>query len=134
MRQSLFAWFGGLLLLVPAVFAAVFGWRAALDQPTMPLFAVAGVLVVLAGRVAAVELGGVSVSWRVVLGAAYLMIAVANALSFADTLTAASSTTSLVVAAGAVGGSLCIAFMGVDIARDGRHFEITGNVDRVLSL
>jgi hypothetical protein len=134
MRQSLFAWFGVLLLLVPAAFAGVFGWRAALDQPSMPLFVLAGALGVLGARVAAVELGGVSVSWRVLLGAAYCLVALANALSFTDVFATGTSTTSLVAAGAALVGSLCLAFMGVDIARDGRHFRITGDVDRVLSL
>ncbi|WP_323674655.1 hypothetical protein [Halorubellus sp. PRR65] len=134
MRQSLFAWFGLALLLVPTVFAAVFGLRAALEQSTMPLFVVAGALGVLAGRVAAVELGSVSVSWRQLLGGSYLLVAFANALSFAGMFSTADSTASLVAAGGAVVGSLCLAFMGIDIARDGRHFQVTGNVDRVLSL
>ncbi|MFC6951913.1 hypothetical protein [Halorubellus litoreus] len=134
MRQSLFAWFGVLLLLVPAAFAAMFGWRAALGQSTMPLFAVAGVLAVLAGRVAAVELGGVSVSWRYLLGSAYGLVAVGNLLGVPATLSAADATAGLVSAGAAVVVSLCIGFMGIDIARDGRHFEIRGNVERVLSL
>jgi hypothetical protein len=131
MRQSRFSLLGVALVVVPLGFAAVFGWRAALDQATMPLLLVAGLLTVLSGRVAAVELGGVRVSWRHILAAGYVLMAVSFPLSHLAATGTPSADDYVLLGAAAV-TACCLLFFAFDVVRGGRHFEITPNVERVL--
>ncbi|NHN42095.1 hypothetical protein G9C85_10705 [Halorubellus sp. JP-L1] len=135
MRQSRFSLLGALLLVVPLGFAAIFGWRTALEQSTMPLMFLTALLAILAGRVAAVELGGVRLSWRHLLATAYVLAAISFPLQQAPrTLAGATSTGQHVLFGATVVTACCLVFFAVEIARDGRHFEITADVDRVFAL
>lgn len=135
MRQSRFSLLGALLVVVPLAFAAAFGWRAVFEAPEMLVYGFAGVIAVVGGRVAAVEVGRVGVSWRVLVGGSWLLVALANVVDgLATVLDGAGSTAVLVSTGGLLVASCCIAFAGFDIARGGRHFEITPDVDRVLAL
>lgn len=135
MRQSRFVWFGTLFILAPVAFAALFGWRAVLEAPELLVYGFAGVVAVLGARVAAVQVGRVQVSWRHLVGASWLLIALANVVDGLTTvLGATGSTAALVSAGGLLVASCCIGFFGIDVARDGRHFEVTPDVDRVLAL
>jgi hypothetical protein len=132
MRQSRFSWLGAFVLLVPVAFAAVFGWRTAVGQWTIPLMVLGGLLTVLSGRVAAVELGDHRISWRHLLAGAYGLFAVLIPIQQAR-WTGSSSTEGYVLLAGAVVTACCLLLFAVEIARDGRHFDVTPNVDRVLA-
>jgi hypothetical protein len=135
MRQSRFSLLGGLLVVVPLAFAAAFGWRAVFEAPEMLVYGFAGVIAVVGARVAAVEVGRVRVSWRVLVGGSWLLVALANVV---DGLTAvldgAGSAAVLVSTGGLLVASCCIAFVGFEVARDGRHVEVTADVERVLAL
>jgi len=135
MRQSWFSLLGALLVVVPLAFAAAFGWRAVFEAPEMLAYAFAGVTAVVGARVAAVEVGRVRVSWRVLVGGSWLLVAFANVVDgLATVLDGPGSTAVLVSTGGLLVASCCIAFVGFEIARDGRHVEVTSNVDRVLAL
>jgi|GEM_PF-1436871 hypothetical protein len=135
MRQSRFVAFGVVLVLVPAAFAALFGWRAVLEQSAMGLFLLAGGLAVLGARVAAVEVGTVRVSWRHLVGASFLVVALANVTrEVPRVLAGTASSYELLMAGWFVVMSCLLAFVGIDIARNGRHFDITPDVDRVVGL
>jgi hypothetical protein len=131
MRQSRFSWLGAFVLLVPVAFAAVFGWRTTVEQWTIPLMIPGGLLTVLSGRVAAIELGGRRVSWRYLLAAGYVLFAVSIPVQQVH-WTGSGSTEGYVSIGAAVLTASCLLFFAVEVARDGRHFDVTSNVDRVL--
>ena len=133
MRQSRFSLLGALVLLVPLAFAAAFGWRATVEQWTMLLVVLGGLLTVLAGRVAAVELGNRRVSWRHLLASAYVLFAVSLPVQQAH-WTGSGSMEGYVSLGAAVVTACCLLWFAVEIARDGRHLEVTSNVDRVLAV
>lgn len=135
MRQSRFVWFGVLELVLVAGLLAVFGPVVLRSTAVVPLIAVSGVLAILAGRYAAIEAAGVRVTWRTLVGASYLAFAVMWPLIYGPTVLFgdpnAGDYLMFVVAVVSAG---CFLLFGLDVARGGRHFEVTGDVDRVLSL
>ncbi|MFC6951912.1 hypothetical protein [Halorubellus litoreus] len=135
MRQSRFAWFGVVELLLAAALLAVFGPVVLTTTAVVPLVVVSGILAILAARYAVIEVAGVSVTWRSLVGASYLAFAVMWPLIYGPTVLfgdpVAEDYLMFVVAVVSAG---CFLFFGIDIARGGRHFDVTGDVDRVLSL
>lgn len=135
MRQSRFRWLGVLEFVIAGALLAAFGPRMLAAEPTVALFFVSAALLVLAGSVAAVSLGSRTVTWRHLVGAAYLAFAAMWPLMHVPDVLAAGATTEDLVMFGAAAVTMaCLAFFAIDIARDGRHFDVTGDVDRVLSL
>lgn len=135
MRQSRFVYVGVLELLLAGALVALFGPVVLTGSHVVALLVVAGVAAVLAGCVAAIELGAITVTWRHLVAASYLAFAVMWPLVYAPhVLAGTASVEDLLMFGVAVTSALVFAFVGFDIARDGRHFEVTPNVDRVLAL
>lgn len=135
MRQSRFVYFGLLEIAVAVVFVALFGPAGLFASPLVALLVVSGVLAVLGGTVASIDLGGVAVTWRHLLGASYAVAAATLPVLYAPDVLAGTATDLdyLMFACGLI-TAVCLGFFAVEVARDGRHYEITGDVDRVLAL
>jgi|AntRauTorcE11898_2_1112593.scaffolds.fasta_scaffold01063_7 xanthosine utilization system XapX-like protein len=135
MRQSRFAYFGVFELVVAGVLAAAFGSLVVTTSPAVPLLVLAGILAVLGARVAAIELRGRRVTWRHLVAASYVSFAAMWPFIYGpDVLAGSRAAGDLFMLVLAAGNALLFAFIGFDVGRGGRHFEITPNVDRVLAL
>lgn len=133
MRQSRFAYFGAFELVVAGVLAAAFGPTVVATNPAVPLLVLAGVLAILGSRVAAVEVGGVRVTWRHLVAASYVSFAAMWPLVYGpDVLAGNRAAEDLFMLALAVANALVFGFIGFDVARAGPHFEITPDVEREL--
>jgi hypothetical protein len=128
-KQSSFRYVGVLDLLLVGVLVAVFGPQAALATPVVPAMALAGVLLFVGGSVEELSLGSVTVSWRQLLGAGYVLSAVAISSVYVGEILAGSATgRELFLLVVSSLGSLTLVAMGVEVARDGDHFAVTPTV------
>jgi hypothetical protein len=91
--------------------------------------ALAGVLLFVGGSVEELSLGSVTVSWRQLLGAGYVLSAVAISSVYVGEILAGSATgRELFLLVVSSLGSLTLVAMGVEVARDGDHFAVTPTV------
>jgi polyferredoxin len=133
MKQSSLRYLGAFDLVLVLAFLLVFGVGALLSGPVIPLMALAGVFALLGGSVAALSLGPVTVTWRHLVGVSYALFAVVLPASYIpDVLDGAASTPEVAMFAVTAIGGLTLLFIGFDIARGGKHFEITEDVDTVV--
>ncbi|EJN57899.1 hypothetical protein [Halogranum rubrum] len=92
-------------------------------------------LALVAGSVARISVGPVSVSWRYFVALTYALFALilpANSLPHILAGTATGEEWMLFLA-GTVGG-FTLLFYGADIARGGRHFSVETDVERRIEL
>lgn len=133
MRQSRFVYIGVLELLLAGALVALFGPVVLTGSHVVALLVVAGVAAVLAGCVAAIELGAVTVTWRHLVAASYLAFAVMWPLVYGPhVLAGTASGEELLMFGVAATSALVFAFVGVDVARGGRHFDLTSDVERTV--
>ena len=132
MKQSSFRYLGAFDLVLVAAFLAAFG-VGALGSTPIALMVLAGVAALLAGSLAELSVGPLSVPWRGFAAATYLLFAVllpATYLPHVSAGTATASETALFAVSCVT--ALLFVFMGFDIARGGKHFRIEPNVERVV--
>ncbi|MFC6729511.1 hypothetical protein ACFQDG_12735, partial [Natronoarchaeum mannanilyticum] len=93
------------------------------------------VLALLAGTVAELSVGPVTVTWRHLVGASYAIFALVMPAIYAPTVFAGSAGgAELLLFVAAIVGGVSLLFYGVDVARDGRHFEVDADVERAIAL
>jgi len=132
-KQSSYRYLGLLDLLLVAALVGLFGPAALTESVAVPGMAVAGALALLAGTVAELSVGPVVVTWRHLIGASYAVFALAVPSIYAPSVLAGSAGgEELLLFVAAVGGGFSLLFYGVDVARDGRHFEIDADVERAI--
>jgi hypothetical protein len=128
-KQSSFRYVGAFDLLLVGLLAAAFGPRVLLATPVALAMTAAGVLLFVGGSVAALSLGPVTVSWRQLLGAGYLLFAaVVPSLYVGDLLAGTATAEELFLFLASSLGSVALVVMGVEVARDGDHFSVTPTV------
>ncbi|MFC7044534.1 hypothetical protein ACFQH6_03120 [Halobacteriaceae archaeon GCM10025711] len=133
MKQSTLRYWGLFVLLLVAAFVAVFGLPALTAGVVLPVMVVAGVCFLVAGSVAELAVGPVAVTCRHLVGVGYALFALRLPASTAPPVVAGGATTAdVALFAVAVLGGLTLLFVGVDVARGGRHFQITPDVDAVV--
>lgn len=133
MKQSSLRYLGALDLLLVAALLLAFGPQVAAASPVPAMMGVAGLCALLAGSVAAVSVGPVTVSWRHLVGAAYAMFAVMLPAIYGPGVLDGTATGGELALFGVmtVGGATLL-FVGYDIARGGKHFDITADVQRTV--
>ena len=132
MKQSHFLYLGLLDLLLVGGLAAVFGLGVFVRSPIV-LVTIAGICAVLAGTVAAVSFGPVTLSWRHLVGVSYVTFALVWPATYAPEVVAGSaSEQDLLLFVVTTVGALSLAVYGVDVARGGRHFSVSADVERVV--
>ncbi|SNZ03273.1 hypothetical protein SAMN06269185_0234 [Natronoarchaeum philippinense] len=135
MRQSSYRYLGLLDLVLVAALVGVFGPAALTTSVGVPAMAVAGMLALLAGVVAELSVGTVTVTWRHLIGASYALFAVAVPAVYAPVvLTGSAGGEELLLFVVSTIGGLSLLFYGVDVARGGRHFEVESNVERSIGV
>lgn len=133
MNQSSFRYLGVFDLLLVAAFAAAFGVGALASSVFVAGMAVAGVFALLAGSVAELSLGPLSVSWRHLVAASYALFGLILPGSYLPGVVAGTATEAelgLFVATSV--GALTLFFYGYDVVRGGEHFEVDADVERVV--
>ena len=135
MQQSSYRYLGLLDLLLVAALVGAFGPTALTASAVVPAMAVAGTFALLAGVVAELSVRTVTVTWRHLIGASYALFAVAVPAVYAPAVFSGSAGGEelLLFVVSTVGG-LSLLFYGVDVARDGRHFEIESDVERSIGV
>lgn len=130
MNRRLARWFGPVLVVVPLLFLLAFG-----ADPLTPTTAVTylsltvgGLLFVAAGYGAPETVGGHEVPWYVLAGLGDVSIGLGFAASGLSTWLA-TEPGGLFYAATAVLGGAIISYIGVDIARGGRHMRVETDPD-----
>ncbi|SEO21414.1 hypothetical protein SAMN04487948_101126 [Halogranum amylolyticum] len=133
MRQSWFRYLGLLDLLLVAGFVALFGPASLASSIVMPAMLLAGLSALLAGSVAHIALGPVTVSWRYLVGVTYALFALVLPASYLPSVLAGTAAAAewLLFVVGTVGG-LTLLFYGVDVVREGGNFEIETDVERTI--
>lgn len=132
MKQSSFRYLGGFDLLLVAGFLAAFG-VGALGTTPIALMALAGIAALLAGSLAKLFVGPITVPWRGFAAATYLLFAAMLPATYLPHIVAGTATTTeTAMFAVSCVSALVFVFMGFDIARGGKHFEIRPNVERVV--
>jgi hypothetical protein len=129
-KQSRYRYLGILDLLVVAAFVGLFGPVALTRNVVIPGMIVAGVLALLAGSVAAISVGPITVTWRHLIGVSYVTFALALPTHYAHAVLAGTaSAAEIALFAAAAAGACSLLFYGVDVARDGRHFKVEADVE-----
>ncbi len=132
MKQSSFRHLGAVDLLLAGAFLAVFGVDT-LGSPQVGLLLAAGVTAVAAGSLAELSVGPVTVPWRWFAAATYVLLAVLLPAGLLRPLVAGSaSAAEAALFVVSCFGAAAMLFFGVDVARGGRHFDVTPDVDRVV--
>ena len=132
MKQSQYRYLGLLDLVLVSGLIAVFG-VAVLGTAPIVLMGLAGICAILAGSVSAVSVGVATVTWRQLIGVSYVAFALVwPAIYVPDVVTGTISGQNLLVFVVATVGALSLVFYGIDIARGGRHFSVTPDVERTL--
>lgn len=130
MNRRLARWVGPVLVVVPQLFLFVF--RTDPFTPTTVVtylsLTVGGLLFVAAGYGAPVTVGGHEVPWYVLAGGGDLSIGLGFAVSGLSAWLVAEPG-GLFYAATAVLGGTIICYIGVDIARGGRHMRVRTDPD-----
>jgi len=135
MNQSSYRYLGLLDLLLVVVLVGVFGPAALTTSVAVPGMAVAGVLALLAGTVAELSIGPITVTWRHLIGVSYAVFALAVPAIYAPIVFAGSAGgEEILLFVVAIGGGFSLLFYGVDVARGGRHFEVDADVERAIAL
>ncbi|NHN60930.1 MULTISPECIES: hypothetical protein [Halorussus] len=133
MKQSRFRYLGLFDLLLVAVFVAAFGTASFAASVAIPAMALAGLFAVLAGSVAELSLGSVTVTWRHFVAATYALFALALPGSYLpDVVAGTAGRAELALFAVTSVGALTLLFFGYDVARGGDHFEVEPDVDTVV--
>lgn len=133
MKQSSYRYLGLLDLLLVAALVGVFGPAALTSSVAVPGMLAAGALALLAGTVAELSVGPVTVTWRHLVGASYAVFALVMPAIYAPrVLGGTAGGEEILLFAVAIVGGLSLLFYGVDVARDGRHFEIDADVERAI--
>ena len=133
MKQSSLRYLGALDLLLVAALLVAFGPQVAVVSPVPVMMAVAGLCALLAGSVAAVSVGPATVTWRHLVGTAYAAFALMWPATYGPAVLAGTATgEELALAVVTTVGGSTLLFVGYDIARGGRHFDITTDVERVV--
>jgi hypothetical protein len=131
-KQSRFRYLGLLDLVLVCGLAFIFGLGVFVRSP-IALVAIAGICAVLAGAVSAFSFGPVTLSWRHLVGVSYVTFALVWPATYAPEVVAGSaSKQDLLLFAVTTVGALSLAFCGVDVARGGRHFSVSADVERVV--
>jgi hypothetical protein len=131
-KQSHFLYLGLLDLVLVGGLAAVFGLRV-LVRSSIALMMIAGLCAVLAGTVSAFSFGPVTLSWRHLVGVSYVTFALVWPATYAPEVVAGSASgQDLLLFVVTTVGALSLAFYGVDVARGGRHFSVSVDVERVV--
>lgn len=132
MKQSSFRYLGVFDLVMVAAFLAVFGVGALVSAP-IALMVLAGVAAMLAGSLAQLSVGPVTIPWRGFAAATYLLFAALLPATYLPHVVAGTATTSeTAMFAVSCISAVIFVFMGFDIARGGKHFRIEPNVERVV--
>lgn len=130
MNRRLARWFGPVLVVVPQLFLLAF--RTNPFAPTTAVthlsLTVGGLLFVAAGYGAPATVGGHEVPWYVLAGLGDVSIGLGFAASGLSTWLAAEPG-GLFYAATATLGGVIISYIGVDIARGGRHMRVDTDPD-----
>ncbi len=133
MKQSSYRYLGLLDLLLVAALVGVFGPAALAGSVAVPGMLVAGILMLLAGTIAELSIGPATVTWRHLVGASYGVFALVVPAIYAPTVLAGSAGgEELILFVAAIVGGFSLLFYGVDVARDGRHFEVDADVERAI--
>ncbi|WP_336337292.1 hypothetical protein [Haloarcula brevis] len=135
MKQSTYRYLGLFDLALLGAFFAVFGVGALAVNPVLVGMLVAGVGLLLAGIVAAVSVGPVTVTWRHFVGVSYAVFALSWPATYGPAVVAGTATgTELVLFLTMTVGSLSLLANGYDVFRDGRHFDVDADVTRTVAL
>jgi hypothetical protein len=128
MHRRFLRWYGVFLLLAPQLLVLAFGvdgLATGTAGVTYALMVVAGGLLVVAGSRDEVGLGGGTVRWNVLAGVGVVCVAGTVLLGgAADLLAGDRSRAALGYTVVASVGALTLVFIGVDVARGGRHFRL----------
>ena len=134
MKQSRFLLLGALEFVLVAGLLVLFGVRAALSSPLVAGMALSGACFALAGTVASVVVGPLSLSWRGLVGTGYLVFALLWPVHAAGPVLAGNAAVrGLAFLAAMLVGALSLAFFGVQVLVDGPHADVTPDVDRTLA-
>ncbi|MFC5368254.1 hypothetical protein [Salinirubrum litoreum] len=129
MKQSSFRYVAVLDLLLVGLLVAAFGPQAVLATPVVPAMTLAGVLLFVGGSVEESSLGPVTLSWRQLLGAGYVLAAVAiSSVYVGEGLAGSATGRDLFLLVVSSLGALTLVVVGVEVARDGEHFAVTPTV------
>jgi hypothetical protein len=131
-NQSSLRYLGLFDLLLVAAFLALFGPASFLALP-VPLMTLAGLSLIVAGSVAEVSVGPLTVRWRQLVGLSYALFAVLTPLSLLPSLGEPSTLDLLLLVSSIVGG-LTLLYIGYDVVRGGEHFSMTADVDTEIGL
>jgi membrane associated rhomboid family serine protease len=93
----------------------------------------AGLSIIVAGSVAEVSVGPLTVRWRQLVGLSYALFAVLTPLSLLPSLGEPSTLDLLLLVSSIVGG-LTLLYIGYDVVRGGEHFSMTADVDTEIGL
>lgn len=133
MKQSSFRYLGIFDLLLVAVFVAVFGIGALASSVFVATMAIAGAFALLAGSVAELSMGPISVSWRHLVAVSYALFGLILPGSYLpDVLAGTATQEEIALLAVTSVGALSLLFYGFDVARGGEHFEVDPDVERVV--
>jgi len=133
MKQSSYRYLGLLDLLLVAALVGVFGPTALTSSVAVPGMLVAGILMLLAGTIAELSIGPATVTWRHFVGASYAVFALVMPAIYAPTVfTGSAGGEELILFVAAIVGGCSLLFYGVDVAQDGRHFEVDADVERAV--
>jgi hypothetical protein len=134
MKQSSFRYLGIFDLALVAAFVAGFGVGTLVSTPAL-VMVLAGLAALLAGTLAELSVGPLAVSWRGFAAAMYLLFGVLlPGVYLPEVVAGTAATEEIALFAVSCVSALVFVFIGVDIARDGDHFEVEPNVERTIRL
>ncbi|MBV0901871.1 hypothetical protein [Haloarcula salina] len=135
MKQSTYRYLGLFDLTLLAAFLAFFGVGALVVSPVLVGMLVAGGGLLLAGTLAAVSVGPVTVTWRLFVSVSYAVFALAWPAMYGPAVVAGTATqTEVVMFVAMTVGSLSLLAYGYDVFRDGRHFDVDADVTRTVEV
>lgn len=120
-------WFGVFLLAAVGIYFIAFGIDPLTDPGiviSMGGMVLAAVLLLVGGSRESVRIGPQTIAWNVLVGVAYVVLAVVVAASFFDSALLEGETIAWIMAGAAVVGGGSLAWFGVQIARDSRHVNL----------
>ncbi|WP_423999292.1 hypothetical protein ACOZ4I_10580 [Haloarcula salina] len=135
MKQSTYRYLGLFDLALLGAFLAFFGVGALVVSPVLVGMLVAGVGLLLAGTVAAVSVGPVTVTWRLFVSVSYAIFALSWPAMYGPAVVAGTATqTEVVLFLAMTVGSLSLLAYGYDMFRDGQHFDVDADVTRTVEV
>lgn len=127
-------WLGVLLLAVIGIYIAAFG-TAPFDSTVIVVsgggMVLSASLLLVGGLRDSIRIGSRTIEWHVLVGVAYILLAVAVIISFFDASLLEGGVVAWVMAGAALLGGGSLVWFGVQIARDSRHVDLDAEPSNV---